>query len=821
MVALACLLGVVFALFGVSNLIRHNAHLLELSEIKLDVLTNLDRLNEIQHQHARYYLEDNQAIDVADLNKQFTEQISKAKENLSVRFSSNFDAIERAWASIAVLEKVDASTRSLFDAKNQQLVSHLVVLKQTALSFITENQEDTRLSIHIAIVTTVLCSGLGMSLGALLMMRQAKRISRSLIDLGRGMGKAAIGDLSKRVDIKGSTEVEALSEGFNYMIAELEKKSIEASNHQKSLLAVMNSAPDAIITTDMDGIVYTWNRACKHLFIYTWNEIADKKFQTILEPNQQADFNNILKQIRDSQKKGQDEPEGPWELSVRRKDGIHIPIEISIRVMLVDADKKLVIVGRDITERKATEEKMAFLTQHDILTHLPNRTLIREKLVQSMNRAEAAEQLVGVISMGIDRFSDINDSIGHTLADGLLLSLAEQVNEMLSRRDHFGRLGGDEFCIVLENIHNVDEASALTDKIAMKLAEPFDLGGHEVFVTASFGIAVYPFDDESPEALLKHASAAMSRCKKDDSASFLFYSRQMNSSSCGRAKMTSELRKAISSDQFVLHYQPQYSVETNKIVGAEVLLRWKHPELGILEPNTFISVLEESGLIVPVSDWVMASLAKNILEWNKIGPYRISANLSSRQLRDELSFSKLCIQIKQLKVNLFEAGLIDDIEADIQNFLELELTESLLMENTELSQKMLYTLKEMGVKLSVDDFGTGYSSLSYLQQFPLDALKIDQTFVAGIGQDQGAELIVRAIIDLAHNLDLSVVGEGVESQQQLDFLREKNCEEVQGYLFSSPLSEAKYEKLIYAESGVTIEENDAEAKSGQLVEAVD
>jgi len=819
MVALACLLGIVFSLFGVSNLIKHNAHLLELSEIKLDVLSNLDRLNEIQHEHARYYLENNQTSDVSELNDQFIKQINEAKENLSVRFTSNFQAIERAWASIFELKKIDSSTRNVFDATNQQLVSHLVVLKQTALSFITEDQKETRDSIVIAILTTILCSGFGMALGALLMMRQAKRISGSLRDLGRGMGKAAIGDLSKRVDIKGSAEVEALSEGFNYMIAELEKKSIEADHSKESLLAVMNSAPDAIITTDLEGVVYTWNRAAKHMFIYTWNEIEDRKFHIILEPNQQADFNNILKQIRDSQKKGRREPEGPWELSVRRKDGIHIPIEISIRVMLIDNDKKLVIVGRDITERKATEEKMAFLTQHDILTHLPNRTLIRDKLVQSMNRAEAAEQLVGVISLGIDRFSDINDTIGHTLADGLLLALTEKVNEVLSRRDQFGRLGGDEFCIVLENMHRVEEASALTDKIAMKLAEPFDLGGQEIVITASFGIAIYPFDDESPETLLKHASTAMSRCKKDDSASYLFYSNQMNSSGCGRVKMTSELRKAIDNDQFLLHYQPQYNVETNKLTGAEVLLRWKHPELGLLEPDAFMSILEESGLIVPTSEWVMNSVSRKILEWNKIGRYRISINLSSRQLRDQLSFSKLCTQIKQLKVDLLDAGLIDDIEADIQNFLELELTETLLMENTELSQKMLYSLKEMGVKLSVDDFGTGYSSLSYLQQFPLDALKIDQTFIADIGQDQGAELIVRAIIDLAHNLDLSVIGEGVETHQQLEFLRDKHCEEIQGYLFSSPLSETMFENLILAETNTVKKEIDVE--SNQLIEEVE
>ena len=818
MVALACTLGIVFSLFGLSNLFKHNSHLLELSEIKLDVLSTLDRLNEIQHEHARYYLNGSTHFDSSDFSQQFTTQLNQAKANLSNRYDSNFQAIESAWSSLLALKNDNSTSVNVFNANNLQLVSHLKVLKQNALAFIGEDQQATRDSSHFAIFVTAFCSGVGMFLGVVLMMRQAKRISNSLTELGQGMEMASVGDLTKRVNIKCASEVEALSEGFNFMMSELERKTLEVLASEQGLLAVMNSAPDAIITTDMQGTIFSWNNACETMFAYKLDEISGQKFQTILDPNQQVDFNNILKEIRETEVKGKQDSDGPWELSVRRKDGIHIPIEITIRRMIVEAVEKLVIVGRDITERKATEEKMAFLTQHDILTHLPNRTLIRERLVQTMERADEAERLVGVISLGIDKFADINNNLGHTLADGLLVALVDRINDILSRRDQFGRLGGDEFCIIIDNMCRVEETSKLTDKIAMCFEEPFILAGHQVYITASFGISIYPFDDESPESLLKHASAAMSRCKRDESVSYLYYSTKMNSANCGRVKLTVELRRAIEENQFLLYFQPQYDIKTNKLVGVEALLRWQHPELGLLEPESFISVLEESGLIIPVSELLMVGVAKKIIKWNNDQRCRVSVNLSSRQLTDEVYFSKLVRHIKRLKRSLFNAGLIKDVDADISDFLEFELTESLLMENTDSSKKILYAIKQLGINLSVDDFGTGYSSLSYLQQFPIDSLKIDQSFVKDIGTDQGAELIIKAVIDLAHNLDLKVIGEGVETPQQLEFLRDKKCDEVQGFLYSDPITEKKFESLFEYKDP---EERKSKAKAVKKLEEVE
>ena len=475
-----------------------------------------------------------------------------------------------------------------------------------------------------------------------------------------------------------------------------------------------------------------------------------------------------------------------------------MPIEITIRGMVHDDQKNLVLVGRDITERKAAEEKMASFTQHDNLTHLPNRSLIRELLIQTMDRADTAERLVGVITLGINNFSDINDNLGHTLGDGLLVALADRINDSLSRRDHFGRIGGDEFCIIVDGMRNVDESATLCKHISNALSQAFRLGGHEVYITASMGIAIYPFDDESPEVLLKHASAAMYRCKRGEGWQYLFYADEMNSINHGRVKLTAELQHALDENQFIIHYQPQYNIRTNQLIGVEALLRWQHPVHGLLSPDEFISILEDNGLIIPVGQWVLTEVFEKIVFWNKnrLNPLRFSINLSARQFKEASFIDDVSERLQRLKRELFNNTIISTTTSDIHDYLEFELTEGVLMENSDASRKMLFMLKELGVNLSIDDFGTGYSSLSYLQQFPLDALKIDQSFVREIGISQGAELIVHAIIDLAHNLRLHVIGEGVETQQQLHFLRDKGCDEVQGYYFSEPLTCNAFETLL-------------------------
>lgn len=800
-VAIACALVILSTAFGALSLLQHNESILVLSEKKSQTQETLESIDQALYEHLTLSIQNDtpKTASLSAIDQQFSTQVNKARDQLSPTLTPHLQAIKAAWHAMRDHEnsaQTDQQTSVVY--ASQLIRKQLKILNDTALAEI-ERELNKQYSEDKWIIVQVVAGALiGLALSVWLVMRLILRISDNLHKLGQGIAIAAVGDLGQRISIDGCSEIEALSEGFNYMTSELDRQNHEVLDSEKSLFAVMNSAPDAIITTDLCGIVISWNNAAETIFAYSLTDMCGQALQSVFDPNQQADFQRLISEYENRPWNDTLQPEGPQEFSVRRKDGLHVPIEITIRGMIHDDQKSLVVVGRDITERKAAEEKMAFFTQHDSLTHLPNRSLIRELLIQSMNRADSTEKLVGVITLGINNFTDINDNLGHTLGDGLLVALTDRINDSLSRRDHFGRIGGDEFCIIIDAMRNVDETATLCKNITNKLSQAFHLGGHEVFITASMGIAIYPFDDESPEVLLKHASAAMYRCKRGQGWQYLYYADEMNSINHGRVKLTAELQHALEEKQFIIHYQPQYNISTNQLVGVEALIRWQHPTTGLLAPNEFISLLEDSGLIIPVGQWVLSEVFDKIVDWNtgRLTPLRFSINLSARQFKESSFINDVSDQVNQLKQDLFRKNIIPSLSSDIHDYLEFELTEGVLMENSDDSRRMLFVLKELGIKLSVDDFGTGYSSLSYLQQFPLDALKIDQSFVREIGLSQGAELIVHAIIDLAHNLRLHVIGEGVETQQQLRFLRDKGCDEAQGYLFEPAMSSEQFEQLL-------------------------
>lgn len=788
MVLIACLLVLTCSGFGLWSLIRNNDHILNLAEQKTNALLVLGRLDAIQQRLTLSYPKRQSALDpqlANSLDDQFNRALADARQRVPQLTASRAKALSDDWAIwlTAARNNTELDRRRFIPAQ-QQFASHLKVLHQRISALLEQQQIEAHATRKAAMLYTLIGGILGVLLGAWLIMQRVTRLSHGLHTLGRGMAIAAAGELDKRVNLHGCSELDALSAGFNYMASELEQQSHELRASEQGLLTVMNSAPDAIITIAMNGRVASWNAAAQRLFAYTAQDMLGKPLDTILDPSQRGDFARILSECQNFEALNDDHVAGPWEFTVRRKDGLHKPIEIILRDMIINGVKGLVVVGRDITERKATAEKMAFLTQHDSLTQLPNRSLIRDLLVLAMARAETSERLVGILAIGIDHFTDVNDNLGHALGDALLLSLTDRINDMLPRRNVFGRIGGDEYCITVDGMRHVDEVSKLADAITIALAKPFQLGGHDVFITLSMGISIYPFDDESPELLLKHASAAMYRCKREVNRNYLFYSDVMNTRSSGRIQMTAELKRALEKEQFRIYYQPQFDTKSGQLIGAEALLRWQHPERGLLPPNAFISVLEETGLIVPVGRWVMRQACAQSILWHQqgYGPLRISLNLSARQFKEEGFIEEVAKLIRNLKQEMLKAGSLTETTMACYDCMEFELTEGVLMEDTEASREILFALKEMGIKLSVDDFGTGYSSLSYLKQFPIDALKIDQSFVRDIGRSQDAELIVHAIIELAHNLRLVVVGEGVETQQHLDFLRDKGCDVVQGYI---------------------------------------
>jgi diguanylate cyclase (GGDEF)-like protein/PAS domain S-box-containing protein len=437
-------------------------------------------------------------------------------------------------------------------------------------------------------------------------------------------------------------------------------------------------------------------------------------------------------------------------------------------------------------DRKCAEDRLAYLAQFDALTGLPNRNLYLDRLWQTLRQTDREKRTVGVVFVDVDRFKSINDKLGHSGGDEVLTQVALRLRECLRPADTVARLSGDEFALVLDHLSKPEDATIVAERVITSLATPFLVHGHEVYVSASLGISISPGDGSNPDSLLKNADMAMYRAKQAGRNTFRYFLPEMNVRAAELLQTETELRGALERQEFVLHYQPKADIESGLISGFEALLRWNHPKRGLVMPNEFIPVLEETGLINNVGEWVVRQACEQIRTWQIEGlrACPIAVNLSARQFnQNDLDFSIG----KILEESQIDPGL-----------LEFELTESVLMSDSEDSVQVLDNMKKYGVRLSVDDFGTGYSSLAYLKRFPLDALKIDRAFIRHITTDRGDATIAKAIINLAHSLKLKVVAEGVETQAQLDFLRDHDCDEMQGYFFARPMPAADCARALIA-----------------------
>jgi len=419
------------------------------------------------------------------------------------------------------------------------------------------------------------------------------------------------------------------------------------------------------------------------------------------------------------------------------------------------------------------------------LTNLPNRTLFNDRLALVLAHAHRSQEKLAVMFFDVDRFNTINETLGHATGDQLLQGVAQRLTSCLRESDTVARMGGDEFMLLLPGITQGEDAGRIAQKILEALKPSFNFHGHELYITASLGIALFPEDGEDTQALLKNANTALHRAKEQGRNNYQFYTPAMNATALERLALENSLRGALERGEFMIYYQPQVDLHTGQIVGMEALVRWQHPELGLISPMNFIPLAEETDLIVPLSEWVLRSACAQNKAWQTAGfpPLRVTVNLSARHFRHK----DLVRTVDRL---LRETGLDP-------NYLELELTESIVMENAETTVTTLRQLKEMGVHLSIDDFGTGYSSLSYLKRFPIDTLKIDQSFVQNVPADSDDAAITTAIIAMARNLKLKVIAEGVETKEQLCFLRSYQCDEVQGYLFSRPVSAGTFAQMLH------------------------
>ncbi|MEH6358174.1 MAG: EAL domain-containing protein [Pseudomonadales bacterium] len=479
-----------------------------------------------------------------------------------------------------------------------------------------------------------------------------------------------------------------------------------------------------------------------------------------------------------------------------RKDGTRYPVELSLQLSREDDNNLLVGIAQDITERHQAEQRMRQLAYYDTLTGLPNRQLFSEQLEKILEQAQRGANKIAVLYIDIDNFKRINDSLGHSLGDALLQEIANRLrkcvtdNASIARHIKPGteiaasRLSGDEFAMVLNVIDDTAIAGDVAKYLLNALSRPMLLESHELVVTPSIGIAIAPLDSDNVENLLKHADTAMHHAKKAGKNTFQYYSSTMNAMGRERLELEADLRKALERNELAVYFQPQVDIQTGKMVSAETLVRWNHPKHGLVSPDNFIPLAEEMGLIIDIGNWVLTQACTELKGWQAKGLHleKIAVNLSSLQFKQSDLLEQTC-------------KVLDQTGLDAK-YLELELTESIIMNDADATVKVLHALKEMGIRLSIDDFGTGYSSLNYLTKFPLDELKIDKSFIIDVDSDSHNASIVTAIVAMAKSLGLDIVAEGVETESQLAFVREQNVRLVQGYYFSKPLPAEEFEKLL-------------------------
>jgi diguanylate cyclase (GGDEF)-like protein/PAS domain S-box-containing protein len=539
---------------------------------------------------------------------------------------------------------------------------------------------------------------------------------------------------------------------------------------------LFDNAIEGIFRTTAEGHFLDANPALAHIYGFAspqelMTSLRDIGRQLYVDPQRREEFMRIVR-ARGSV--------SGFESQVYRKNGDVIWISENARA-LFDADGKCVGYEgtvEDITERKLYQARIEQQANYDTLTGLANRSLLQDRLEQALLTATSYNSRLAVAFVDLDRFKFINDSLGHHIGDELLKAMADRLESCVRECDTVARLGGDEFVVLLTGQTAPDQVRAVVERMLSVVSQPWIIEQGEFNISCSIGVALFPNDGMDAQTLLKHADSAMYRAKESGRNNFQFFTRELNTLMTERLELESKLRRALERDQFLLHYQPRVELCSGRIIGAEALIRWKLPEQGIVAPGRFIPLAEETGLIVPIGKWVLKQACAQNKAWQDAGlePIVVSVNVSARQFRQDNL-------VRTIAEVLEETGLD-------ARYLEIELTESMVMHDAAQFVAMLGEIKRLGVQISVDDFGTGYSSLSYLKRFPVDRLKVDRSFVEHLGTDADDATIVRAIITLGHNLNLKVVAEGVEHEEQVNFLRMNQCDEAQGFIFCRPIEAA-------------------------------
>ncbi len=589
--------------------------------------------------------------------------------------------------------------------------------------------------------------------------------------------------------IKGQVDARGLVRALRYAV---ERKIMEEELFAEKELAevTLNSIGDAVACTDSSGKITFLNLVAEKMTGWSWREAANRPMADVLrimDAQNQETIPNLMEMIV-----GQNGTVHlPANSVLIRRDGFEIPIEDSVAPIHNREGHATgaVIIFRDVSVARAMALQMTHLAQHDFLTDLPNRTFLNDRIDQAILLASRHLKKAAVLFLDLDGFKHINDSLGHPIGDKLLQSIAKRLATCVRNSDTVSRQGGDEFVVLLAEMEHPEDAALTARRMLKLVAGAHSIDQHDLHVTASIGVSVYPDDGLDAETLIKNADIAMYQAKENGRQSYQFFKPAMNVRAVERQSMEESLRDALERQEFALHYQPKVNLRTGKITGAEALIRWTHPTRGPVSPAQFIPVAEDSGLIRQIGNWALREACKQSRAWLDAGLSlaTMAVNISAIEFRNENFLESVFAALKDTRLS--------------PTFLELELTESVLMKHAESTEFILKTLRENGVGLAIDDFGTGYSSLSYLRKFPVDALKIDQSFVRQITTAPDETSIVTAVISMARSLKLRVIAEGVETQEELAFLQSNQCEEAQGYFFSRPVPPQQFSKLL--ENGMT------------------
>jgi len=570
---------------------------------------------------------------------------------------------------------------------------------------------------------------------------------------------------------------------YYWMVRRNTRWEAEWKQQEEKFRSVYESSHDAIILLSEQGFIDCNQRTLEVFGMTTKAEFLACSLSDLslpLQPDEQNAASAANAQIMAAFKEGSNR----FEWVCRRKNGEDFPAEIVLSAFDFAGKRVLQATVHDITDRKAAQDQVEFLAYHDVLTGLPNRLLAKDHFELAVSFAARENTKVAVVFLDLDNFKIINDSLGHGIGDALLKVVATRLKKCLRDTDTLSRQGGDEFLIVLSAMPDLDAVGHAVEKILAQMLDTFYIEGNELSNSLSIGIAVYPDDGKDYDTLLKKADMAMYQSKEAGRNTYRFYTAQMNVDANEYLQIRNNLRKGLEREEFVLHYQPQIDLSRNAVIGAEALIRWNHPEFGMISPGRFIPIAEESGLIVQMGDWVLLEACRQAVAWRQAGlpELVIAVNLSAVQFKRG-DLEKSVIQA------LTQSGLDPAL-------LELELTESILIQDAEKVLGTVQRLKALGVKLSIDDFGTGYSSLSYLKRFAVDKLKIDQSFVRDMADDPNDAVIVRTIIQMAKSLNLKTIAEGVETERQLALLRLQHCDEAQGYHFAQPMPAEEFSRYL-------------------------